>query len=371
MAEFPALPFFTDAYLADTRHLTTEEHGVYLLLLMCAWRTRGCSLKDEDKMLARIAGLSLAKWRKMRPAMLEFFSVENGVWRQKKLSQVYETVSKKVERNRANGSKGGKAKAFQQKQQDQSVNTLITHEASVPNASFSSGCRHVVGGAEGAANTPAQEQATKTKFKTKQSSSEGKAASSSSVVPVDVISSVAAAAELAEEKVDHSVVSFWISGGADVQADIVPTIRRIRMREEKRSGKIPLHLAYYSAAILEARDKRVGAKSAGEAHVAAHPAKRPCVPFEHSRLDHWRRFLGDSKSKFRGEYLSSHWCIPPDHPVFLPSGLGPDPCHRANHKIPAEIYEEYGALWGWRPRPKATGVRARSTLLSTSEQEPK
>lgn len=32
MAEFPALPLWTDAYIGDTAHLTNEEHGVYLRL---------------------------------------------------------------------------------------------------------------------------------------------------------------------------------------------------------------------------------------------------------------------------------------------------------------------------------------------------
>jgi hypothetical protein len=43
MAEFPALPLWTDAYLGDTRHLSQSEHGAYLLLLITAWRTPNCS----------------------------------------------------------------------------------------------------------------------------------------------------------------------------------------------------------------------------------------------------------------------------------------------------------------------------------------
>ena len=88
VAEFPALPLFTDAYLADTRHLTAEEHGAYLLLLMCAWRTRGCALKDCDQTLARTVGVTRARWRKLKPVMLEFFTADGGVWQQKKLSDV-------------------------------------------------------------------------------------------------------------------------------------------------------------------------------------------------------------------------------------------------------------------------------------------
>ena len=64
MAEFPALPLWTDAYLADTTHLSTIEHGAYLLLLMTAWRTKECCLPDDDKLLSRYARLTAAQWRR-------------------------------------------------------------------------------------------------------------------------------------------------------------------------------------------------------------------------------------------------------------------------------------------------------------------
>ena len=43
MAEAPIMPFATDAYIGDTTHLTTIEHGAYLLLLFAMWRTAGGS----------------------------------------------------------------------------------------------------------------------------------------------------------------------------------------------------------------------------------------------------------------------------------------------------------------------------------------
>jgi len=73
MAEYPALPLFTDAYMADTRHLTTTQHGAYLLLLMTAWRMPDCKLPDDDKLLARWAGLDYRNWCKIRPEIIDQF----------------------------------------------------------------------------------------------------------------------------------------------------------------------------------------------------------------------------------------------------------------------------------------------------------
>lgn len=112
MTDFPYLPLWTDAYLADTRHLSATEHGSYLLLLMTAWRTKDCSLPDDDKLLARFCSLRLQQWMKIKPTIMEFFEVENGKIKQKKLTQMYHFANTKRESARSNGKHGGLAKAL-------------------------------------------------------------------------------------------------------------------------------------------------------------------------------------------------------------------------------------------------------------------
>jgi uncharacterized protein YdaU (DUF1376 family) len=87
MADFPALPLWTDAFLADTGHLTPAENSAYLLLLMAAWRTPDCSLPNDDKQLGRITR-DPRNWPRVRPAVMAFWTLgEDGRWRQKRLTQ--------------------------------------------------------------------------------------------------------------------------------------------------------------------------------------------------------------------------------------------------------------------------------------------
>lgn len=108
MAEFPVFPIFTDAYLGDTHHLTTLEHGAYLLLLMTAWRSRDGSLPDDDKVLARCARLSAKQWARIRPTIQAFFVVKNGRFSQLRLTD--ERGMAKQRREKA--SNAGRASAL-------------------------------------------------------------------------------------------------------------------------------------------------------------------------------------------------------------------------------------------------------------------
>lgn len=107
MAEFPALPFWTDAYLADTRHLSTLEHGAYLLLLFEAWRRPHCNLPDDDAMLARLAGLSGSDWKAIKSTVMAFWKRDgrSKTWSQKRLSLQRDVVRVKSKSQRDKSAK--------------------------------------------------------------------------------------------------------------------------------------------------------------------------------------------------------------------------------------------------------------------------
>lgn len=78
MADYPAFPLWTDAYLADTMHLTDAEHGLYLLMLIHLWRTPKQRFPNDDQWLARKFGMTLEQVRtELRPLIKEFLSTDD------------------------------------------------------------------------------------------------------------------------------------------------------------------------------------------------------------------------------------------------------------------------------------------------------
>lgn len=104
------MPFYVEKYLADTTLLSTEEHGAYLLLLCTAWRNRGVLPDDDRKLAAAAKCASPARWRAIRATLAPLFEIEGGVWRQKRLSALYEHASKVYASKVANGKHGGRPK---------------------------------------------------------------------------------------------------------------------------------------------------------------------------------------------------------------------------------------------------------------------
>jgi uncharacterized protein YdaU (DUF1376 family) len=78
----PWMPFYIADYRKDTAHLSTVQHGAYLLLIMHYWATGG--LPNDDEQLSRIACLSVSKWKRIRPIIESFF--DQG-WQHKRINQ--------------------------------------------------------------------------------------------------------------------------------------------------------------------------------------------------------------------------------------------------------------------------------------------
>lgn len=99
MADYPALPLWTDAYLADTRHLTTEQHGAYLLILMEMWRRPDCALPLDHAFLIRVTGVSSRKWPLVWRALSPLFQKGKTKFQQKRLTKERNFVEEKSNKN--------------------------------------------------------------------------------------------------------------------------------------------------------------------------------------------------------------------------------------------------------------------------------
>jgi uncharacterized protein YdaU (DUF1376 family) len=100
----PWMPFYPGDYLADTVHLSTLEHGAYLMLIIHYWRHGG--LPAEDMRLARIVRLPLDQWMGARPTLVEFFQSD---WRHKRIDVELATTAERYQKRANAGRKGGLA----------------------------------------------------------------------------------------------------------------------------------------------------------------------------------------------------------------------------------------------------------------------
>lgn len=129
MAEFPALPIFTDAYLSDTRHLNAAQHGAYLLLLMMAWRMPDCALPDDDEVLARWCSMDKRTFVKNKSVIMSFWTRNNaGQFVQKRLLD----ERKYVEQLRSKNVAAGRASALKRLNRGSTTVQPKVNETSTP-----------------------------------------------------------------------------------------------------------------------------------------------------------------------------------------------------------------------------------------------
>lgn len=88
MADLPILPLKTDALLADTTHMSAEEFGAYCRILFVMWR-HDAKLPDDPLELARIAGVTAARWQKIGERVTRPLTKAGGIVSQKRLTATW------------------------------------------------------------------------------------------------------------------------------------------------------------------------------------------------------------------------------------------------------------------------------------------
>jgi uncharacterized protein YdaU (DUF1376 family) len=105
-SKIPYMPFYPSDYLTDTQHLTTQEHGAYLLLILNYWQ-RGEPLEDNDRKLAGIAKMDLFDWSVVRVSLQDFFQIKDGFWYHKRVDKELAQVKATSIKAARNGKLGG------------------------------------------------------------------------------------------------------------------------------------------------------------------------------------------------------------------------------------------------------------------------
>jgi len=113
-------PFYVGDYRAETQGFSHEERGIYVDLL-CAYCHRQAPLPDDDKALAKLAGVSLPKWRGVRKVIGPVFTVSQGVWRLPRLDEQIAHGLEVREKRRRAGQVGGR-RSWEKRQANASAN---------------------------------------------------------------------------------------------------------------------------------------------------------------------------------------------------------------------------------------------------------
>lgn len=127
MSERPFMQLYVSDFVGDTLHLSTEQIGAYMLLLMAMWNAGG-KLPADDQKLSRVVRMSVKKWKSISADLMCFFDGDSdSIWHNRLTKELEKSERKSQSRSSA-GAKGAAAKALKSKEVPQAnASALLKH----------------------------------------------------------------------------------------------------------------------------------------------------------------------------------------------------------------------------------------------------
>ena len=129
---FAYLALYTGDYLRDTRHLTPLRHGVYLLLLMHCWDSRGPVPLDEQECAGIANCRSADEIDALRYVLSKYFvRMDDGYYNSRMQAEIEKAQSISAARSHA-GFKGYQARVKQLPSKSQALVSNTTTTTTIP-----------------------------------------------------------------------------------------------------------------------------------------------------------------------------------------------------------------------------------------------
>ncbi|WP_245294991.1 YdaU family protein [Pararhizobium antarcticum] len=258
------MPLHIADYLADTGHLTATEHGAYMLLIMHYWQNG--HLPANEKLIARVARMTADQWEESRDVIAMLFGPG---WTHKRIDAELSKADDIIEKRRsAAESRYSKGKS------KHDANALHVHSKSSDTGVPPSTDNIATASDEAAASCAGHD-----------------------LDPAAIESKLRDAA--GDKMQPHGgfvvgPVMELIRIGADIDLDVLPTIRAVaaRLNRPARSWE------YFVPAIQDAMDKR---KAAGTWEHRAQPPPGPGQKPKSEAMQRHERIRQKIKSEIYGD----------------------------------------------------------------------
>lgn len=114
------MQLYVSDFVGDTLSLSSEQVGVYLLLLMAMWNADG-ELPNDAVKLARVARVDAGRWSEVWSDLAPFFVVEPSKITHSRLTKELARFARKSAARSEAGKRGAEAKALKNKETPQAI----------------------------------------------------------------------------------------------------------------------------------------------------------------------------------------------------------------------------------------------------------